>query len=193
MKTTTHLTSQVKIAVTPDGIAIESPFSSTNNEKFRSRGGVFDNKTGRWIFPDTAATRAMIEELYGNESELVIVALPSTRVDEIGKQWQTGGYVIATRFEQAGAVKTAPGVQLAKGAWLSKGGTQAEPKVTADPNTVIHIVVRKSYADRESLTIIANDPPSRNILEDINISDLIAELRRRGFNVGNDAPEGLTV
>ncbi len=193
MKTTTHLTSQVKIAVTPDGIAIESPFSSVNNEKFRSRGGVFDHKTGRWIFPDTAATRAMIEELYGNESELVIVALPSTRVDEIGKQWQTGGYVIATRFEQAGAVKTAPGVQLANGAWLPKGGTLTEPKVTADPNTVIHIVVRKSYADREGLTIIANDPPSRNILEDVNISDLIDELRRRGFDFGNDGPEGLTV
>jgi hypothetical protein len=47
----------------------------------------------------------------------------------------------------------------------------------------IHIVVRKSYAEREGLKILASDEPARNTFEDASIRDLIAELRRRGFNV----------
>ena len=188
-----HLTSQVKIVVTDDGIAIESPYSHKNNQQFRSRGGHYDRDTGRWIFPNTEATMAMIEEMYGSESELAIASLPVGRIDEIDNQWQSGGYVVATRRNNDHPVKMAPGVQVAKGNWEPTGGTEAAPKVTGSADMEIHIVVRKSYAEREGLKIIANDEPARNTLKDVSIRDLIDELRRRGFDFGNDGPEGLTV
>lgn len=186
-----HLTTQVKIVVTDDGIAIESPYSHKNNQKFRSRGGHYDRDTGRWIFPNSEATLAMIDEMYGSESELVTACLPVALIDEIGNQWQSGGYVVATRRNSDFPVKMAPGVQVAKGSWEPTGGTEADPKVTGSTDMEIHIVVRKSYAEREGLKILASDEPARNTFEDASIRDLIAELRRRGFNVGNDGHEGL--
>ena len=91
----------------------------------------------------------MIEELFGAESVLVLALLPFSLVEEINNQWQKGGYVVATRSNHDSAVRTAPGVQLANGNWLPTGGTPPSPKVTADPNVEIHVVVRKSFADRE--------------------------------------------
>lgn len=173
-----NLTTQVKIALVESGVAISSPFSASNNEKFRSRGGIFDSESGRWILPNTRATHDLIEELFGADSELVTASVPSNLVEEAGNQWQKGGYVIGTRFKHNGPVKTAPCVQLAKGNWLPSGGTVADPKVSAEPDVEIHITVRKSYADREGLTIIKCEGPL-NPLENYSDEDLRAELRRR--------------
>ena len=159
MKTTTHLTAQVKIAIVEGGVAI-------------------DTVSGRWILPDTPATHNLIEELFGAESDLVIVSLPCNLIVEEANQWKKGGYIVGTRFKHNGPVKTAPGVQLAKGEWLPSGGTVADPKVAAEPDVEIHITVRKSYADREGLTIITCDA-TRNPLENYSDEDLRAELKRR--------------
>lgn len=177
----TPLTPQVKIAETDDAIYIDSPFSASNNEKFRSRGGQFDRETGRWKFPKTEATTAMIEELFGAESELVSALVPKDCIEKIDNQWQTGGYVIANRRDRDTPVKTAQGVQVAKGNWCPSGGSVANPRVTADDDLEIHVVVRKSYADRENLEIIAHNGSSRNPLENYSQNDLLEELQRRGL------------
>lgn len=52
--------------------------------------------------------------------------------------------------------------------------------------------MRRSFAERAGLVIVATEDDSlSNRLAPYKIRDLIDELRRRGFNFGNDGQEGL--
>jgi hypothetical protein len=56
----------------------------------------------------------------------------------------------------------------------------------------ITVVMRRSFAERAGLVIVASeDDVLSNPLAQFKIRDLVAELRRRGFNFGNDGQEAL--
>ena len=102
-------------------------------------------------------------------------------VSELDNQWQLDGYVIATRRHRDELVFTPAGVQLAAGNWARSGGSQANPRVTGS-DLRITIVVRRSYAERENLTIIAeHDQPMANPMAIYSDSDITDEFRRRGL------------
>jgi hypothetical protein len=183
---------QISIVVTLDEIAISSPFSHSNNEIFREKGGRWDAKSREWIFERTQATEEMIRELFGEQSQLVNARVPLGHIEERYNQWKIGGYVVANRYKHDSPVEIPLGVQLEKGHWHKTGGTTTEPRVTGDNDMSITVVMRRSFAERAGLVIVATeDDALSNPLAGIKLRDLIAELRRRGFNVGNDGHEGL--
>ena len=172
---------QITVVETTEAIAVEVPFSQANNETFRSLGGKFDRESGRWIFPRTETTKKMIAKLFGEESPLSTVEVTRAAITEIDNQWQHGGYVIATRRERDGSVCTPTGVQLAAGNWARSGGSKANPRVTGT-DLRIEVVVRRAYAEREKLTIIATqDQQMDNPMASYTDADLIKECRRRGI------------
>jgi hypothetical protein len=72
------------------------------------------------------------------------------------------------------------GVQLEKGQWAKTGGTADEPRVVSDDDVVLTVVMRRDFAERKGLEILASeDDPVSNPLENFSDEDLRAELRRR--------------
>jgi hypothetical protein len=191
-KQNTTMKPQISIVVTLDEIAISSPFSHSNNEVFREKGGRWDAKSREWIFERTPATEQMIKELFGEPSQLVNARVPLGQIEERYNQWKIGGYVVANRYKHDSPVETPLGVQLEKGHWQKTGGTTTEPRVTGDKDMSITVVMRRSFAERAGLEIIASeDQTLSNPLAEFGIRALIDELRRRGFNFGIDGEEGL--
>lgn len=173
---------QIHIIETKDGIKILTPFSESNNEVFRARGGKYDRSTRHWVFPRTKTTIAMIVELFGGESALVLVRVPNDRIVEFRNQWMLGGYVIAYRHSHDEPVRVPTGVQLEKGEWQPTGGDADNPRVTGS-DCVITLVVRRSFAEREQLEIVESE--DSNPLASVETQYLIEELQRRGVIKGD--------
>jgi hypothetical protein len=172
---------QVIITETIDKITIKCPYSLTNNRIFKEKGGRWDAVCKQWVFDRTTTTMEMITQLFGDPRQLVIAKVPLDRITEYGKQWQVGGYVVATRYRHNSPVELPIGVQVEKGHWNDTGGNTADPRVTGDKDLSITVVMYESYAMREKLEIIEHDTPPTNPLEYFGDSDLIEELHRRGW------------
>lgn len=184
---------QISIDVTLDEIAIGSPFSHSNNEVFREKGGQWNGNSRQWIFPRTPATEEMLTELFGEQSQLVNARVPLSHIEERYNQWKIGGYVVANRYKHDTPVETPLGVQLEKGHWHKSGGTTTEPRVTGDKDLSITVVMRRSFAERAGLVIVASEDQVLSYpLAEVGTRALIDELRRRGFNFGNDGQERLS-
>lgn len=173
---------QVNITETIDKITIKCPYSQANNRIFKEKGGRWDAVCKKWVFDRTTTTTDMITDLFGDPSLLVIARVPLDRITDYGKQWQVGGYVVATRYRHNSPVEVPIGVQVEKGHWNDTGGNPADPRVTGDEDISITVVMNESYAKKEKLEIIEHNTVPTNPLEYFDDSDLLEELHRRGWS-----------
>lgn len=174
---------QIQISKSNGSISIVAPYSETNNAKFRNRGGKYDRSSG-WVFADAPASRELISELWGDESPLCVVRIPLGDAKSCGNQEMLGGYVLASRRGRDYRVELADGVTLMEGSFCGSGGSVKNPCVTWDGDVVLHVVVRRSFAERNNLTIVeSEDQPvaDSNPLADYSDDQLLAEIKRRGL------------
>lgn len=176
---------QVKIVVVPAGIAVHGPFNENNNTAYRSLGGRYDRLGRRWILPNNADTWRKLDELFGEESpSAIVVILPGILTVSSG-QLQFGGYVIATWNTHKGCVQMAEGVEVIGGEWdEAASAAHMEPRLSS-PDAVLHVVIRRSMADKHGLVIIEvlENEPLHNPLLIFADSDLQVELEGRGYKV----------
>jgi hypothetical protein len=192
---------KTQIEITSQGgtVSISAPYSESNNEIFRSRGGKFDRDSSSWTFSDSPSVAAMVSDLFGDDSSLVTVSLQGSDLTqygqgqfrEVGNQWKLGGYVIGSRRFRDSRVESPEGVTLFEGNWESRGGSQKSPRVTSSGDIVIHAVVRRCFAERHNLNIVGQEQevPTPEPIQETNPlaqytdAQLIAELTRRGHLV----------
>ena len=108
---------QVKIEVIEGTVHVVGPYSTENNDVWRSLGGKFTG--GRWVLPDNETTRQKIAKMFGAKSEEVEVFVPNERLTD-GEIVQIGGYVLAQRrgrdrHEDRGGQRRRPVRQLGRG------------------------------------------------------------------------------
>lgn len=173
---------QINITQNNKQISINAPYSATNNVIYRSRGGKFSKDTSAWVFAKSQAVETMITDLWGKDSALVQVEISGEddQIEKTKNEWMLKGYKIASRRGRDCRVETPEGVQLAQGIWERSGGSVKNPRVGSASGLVLHVVVRRSFAEREGLKIIAEDTEF-NPLAQFTDEELINEIKRRGL------------
>ena len=73
-------TMQVKIEVIEGTVHVVGPYSTENNDVWRSLGGKFTG--GRWVLPDNETVRKKIAEMFGAKSEEVEVFVPNEKLTD---------------------------------------------------------------------------------------------------------------
>ena len=169
--------SQIEIVKENEQVLLRAPYSTTNNNAYRARGGKFDRDKAAWIFDDTTATQKMIDDLFGSESPLCRIRLTEREIAEDGNEWKIGGYVIATRRGRDFRVDSPVGVQLENGQWQSSGGSVKTPRVSGR-DIVVNIVVRRSFAERLGATILDAEAVVSPLAR-FSTEELLAELAAR--------------
>jgi hypothetical protein len=114
----------------------------------------------------------------------IVVILPGLLTDCSG-QLQFSGYVIATRNAHKGCVRMAEGFEVIGGEWdETASAAHLEPRLSS-PDAVLHVVIRRSMADKHGLVIIEvlDNEPIQNPLLMFADSDLQVELEGRGYKV----------
>ena len=154
------MNTQISISISDNHITVSGPYSPSNNEIYRSIGGKFSD--GSWSIPDTQNAREQIADLFGTKSDLITVEIPVGKIldDDIV---QIGGYVLASRRGRDARVTIPDGVFLAAGTIPPSGGSVKYPRVDPSSNAVFHLVCRKSWADKNGLTQIAQTEASIEI------------------------------
>ncbi len=112
---------QVKIEVIEGTVHVVGPYSTENNDVWRSLGGKFTG--GRWVLPDNETTRQKIAAMFGTKSEEVEVLVPNERLTD-GEIVQIGGYVLAQRRGRDSRVEMPDGVSLAAGYFPSSRASE---------------------------------------------------------------------
>lgn len=172
---------QIQIKRTGGEIEIIAPYSTENNDKFRSRGGKYDRERG-WYFPETPATEEMILSLWGQESPLCTVAIRPEDCESCGNQLKLGGYVVASRRGRDYRVEMSEGVAIYSGEFERSGGSVKSPRVTWSGDVLLHVVMRQSFAQAHGLQIVSGDAQEPvNPLAQFSDDQLIAEMQRRGL------------
>lgn len=184
---------QFSIEKTEGRIRLTAPYSASNNEIYRSRGGKFSD--GAWVFDDTPAVETMLDELFGNgplcRAELDLTNQVETwrdrerPVKNPGNELKLEGYVLASRRGRDSRVETPDGVQLYRGAWRSSGGSVKNPCPTWEDGTVLHAVVRLGVAEKHRLTVVEYSPrgpdgdPSEKGKQEPDFDAIAAEIWAR--------------
>jgi hypothetical protein len=170
-------------------ISVKSPYSPDNNEAFKALGGEYDKSDKRWLLPKDDDSRSELDGLFGSDSCNVIALVTSKDLTSVGKQLKIGGHVVANwdeRQKRVSLPKT--GVELIAGGWDDAASATRETPCLSGPDAKLHVVVKRDFAKRHGLTVVAELPaePVENPLKDIPDSDLISELRNRGYIVERD-------
>ena len=155
---------QVKIEVMEGTVHVVGPYSTENNDVWRSLGGKFTG--GRWVMPDNETTRQKIAAMFGAKSEEVEVLVPNERLDERltdGEIVQIGGYVLAQRRGRDRHVEMPDGVSLASGYILSSGGSMRHPRVGIGEGDIFRLKCRKSFAEANCLKLAVEKEPLTEI------------------------------
>lgn len=178
-------TIQIKIVVVPAGIAVHGPFNMKNNTAYKSLGGRYDRLGRRWILPNNEDTWRKLAELFGEETPIVIVVIPSGLLTISSEQLQFGGYVIASWNTRKGCVQIAEGVELVGGVWNEGASAAVKVPCLSGPDAVLHVAVRRAMADKHGLVIIKEleNQPIQNPLAPFADSDLRVELEGRGYRI----------
>ncbi len=176
---------QINILVIPIGIAVHGPFNEQNNAIYKSLGGRFDRLGRRWILPNNEEVWLKLAELFGEDGPIVIVVIPPRMLTIFHGQLQFGGYVIAIFNTQKGCVQVAEGVEVVGGKWDEAASAARNTPYVSNPNAVLHVVMRRSMAEKHGLTIIKEleNQPIPNPLAPYADSDLQVELESRGYKV----------
>lgn len=151
---------QVKIEVMEGTVHVVGPYSTENNDVWRSLGGKFTG--GRWVMPDNETTRQKIAEMFGAKSEEVEVFVPNEKLTD-DNIVQIGGYVLAQRRGRDRHVEMPDGVSLASGYFLSSGGSMRHPRVGIGEGDIFRLKCRKSFADANCLKLAVEKEPSIEI------------------------------
>jgi hypothetical protein len=154
-----QITTQITTTYTIDRIEIRGPYSEENNKRFRSIGGKFSRDLG-WQLPQSPASEDLISELFGKESETVVIEVPMNAGFPTYKQTlQMEGYVLASRRGRDTSVSLAPGVKVFSGSFTSRGGSAKSPAVTWNEGTILHVAVRREFAESHEFAIVPDDHP----------------------------------
>lgn len=151
---------QVKIEVIEGTVHVVGPYSTENNDVWRSLGGKFTG--GRWVMPDNETTRQKIAAMFGTKSEEVEVLVPNERLTD-GEIVQIGGYVLAQRRGRDSRVEMPDGVSLAAGYFPSSGGSMKHPRVGIGEGNVFRLKCRRSFAEANGLELAVEKEPSIEI------------------------------
>lgn len=176
---------QIQITPIASGIAVRGPYSSQNNESYKSVGGIYDRSGRRWILPDDDDSWELLYDLYGADGQIVVAAAEPKHLTTTGAQLQLGGYVVAQWNTNQSCVRLCEGVELIKGAWdHAKSTTLGNPCLMAG-DSVFQVQVRHDFAATSSLELIAElgDEKPKNPLAEYSDDDLRTEFEDRGFKV----------
>jgi len=174
----------VQVKLGADKITIQSPFSESNNSKFRSCGGKFEH--GQWVFSNTPVVQKMIDELWGTSEKIVTIEISKDKLMELeefsgivtmGSSYEVGGYVLAQRRSRDYAAQLAETVQIWSGTIPSSGGSFKNPAVKASDDAVFRLNVREDFAIRHNLNIVAEHKISLDNLM-LKREKLLAELEK---------------
>jgi hypothetical protein len=170
-------------------ISVKSPYSPDNNVVFKALGGKYDKKDNRWLLPKDDDSRSELEALFGAESCNVIALVTSKDLTTVGKQLKIGGHVVANWDERQNRVSVPKtGVELMAGGWDDAASATSQTPCLSGPDAKLHVVVKRDFAKRHGLTVVEELPAEtlENPLADVPDSDLITELRNRGYIVERD-------
>lgn len=178
-------TIQIKIVVVPAGIAVHGPFNEKNNAAYKSLGGRYDRLGRRWILPNNEDTWRKLAELFGEESQIVVVVISQGMLSVYSEQLHFCGYVIATWNTRKGCVQMAEGVELVGANWDEVASATNKAPCLSDPDAVMHVAIRRAMAEEYGLFIIKEleNQPVQNPLAAYSASDLQVELEGRGYRV----------
>lgn len=176
---------QAAILVVAAYLGIYGPYSESNRSIYKKLGGHYDGTGGRWLVPDTAANRAVIEGMFGSPGPSVIAELPDTCLDVDGQRLAHGGYVVATWHTTHKRVNLLPGVELAAGSWDLAASEAKGAPCFSGPGAILNVVLRQDYALRHGLKVVEElgEETAVNPLTPYADSDLRAELEARGYRV----------
>lgn len=182
---------QLQFARSDQHVWILGPYNPANHKAYKLHNGTLDaTKTSQgqkpWKFAATPATDEMIVGLFGERSPLACALLKDSDISKGEARWRIGGYLLAATEGRDRGVKIPTGVRLEQGSWLPSGGSMQYPTIE-DDGVVLSVVVRREFAERHGLEIIAEDASSQpaeiSPLTRASNEDLLAECRRRGLTM----------
>ena len=134
---------QIAVVEKKKYIYVYSPYSPSNIAQFKLFRGKWLEAQGCWEFVKSSEVKKMLTELFGEDSPGVKARLFEDRVEKSPNAWQIGGYVIHTRKGPEYPLQH-PFSVIVRG---------------FPPQRIVELIVRKDFADREKLEIIATDDP----------------------------------